>query len=162
MKEGFERGRKKAHQFKVGDHVWLSAEDINLQLSSEKLGDWQLGPYEVIEKIGNLNYKLDLPRSLERIHPVIHVDKLYPFKGNIINGKLEVELEPVYLEEEDEPEYEVEKLLDSRIRWRRIEYLVKWKGYDDGHNSWEPVTNLTNAKRSITAFHKKHPEAPRI
>ena len=65
MKEGFERGRKKAHQFKVGDHVWLSAEDINLQLSSEKLGDRQLRSYEIIEKIGNLDYKLDLPRSLE-------------------------------------------------------------------------------------------------
>ena len=65
MKEGFKRGRKKAHQFKVGDYVWLSAKDINLQLSSEKLGDRQLGPYEVIKKIRNLDYKLDLPRSLE-------------------------------------------------------------------------------------------------
>ena len=39
MKEGFKRGRKKAHQFQVRDHVWLSTEDINLQLSSKKLGD---------------------------------------------------------------------------------------------------------------------------
>ena len=80
QKEGYERGKKKAHKFKVGDHVWLSVEDINLQLSSKKLGDQQLGPYKIINKIGNLNYKLDLPKSLEHIHPVFHVDKLYPFK----------------------------------------------------------------------------------
>ena len=39
QKEQYERGKKKAHQFKVGGYAWLSAEDINLQLSSEKLGD---------------------------------------------------------------------------------------------------------------------------
>ena len=42
MKEGYERGKRKAHQFKVGDYVWLSGEDINLKLSSDKLGDQQL------------------------------------------------------------------------------------------------------------------------
>ena len=39
QKEQYKRGKKKAHQFKVGGYAWLSAEDINLQLSSEKLGD---------------------------------------------------------------------------------------------------------------------------
>jgi hypothetical protein len=162
QKEGYERGKKKAHQFKVGDYVWLSGEDMNLQLPSEKLGDRQLGPYEILEKVGLLDYRLDLPESLSRVHPIFHVDKLYPWKGNKVNGLLPEEPEPVYLEGEDEPEYEVEKLLDSRVRWRRMEYLVKWKGYDEGHNSWEPVTNLANAKRSITTFHKKNPKAPKV
>lgn len=90
------------------------------------------------------------------------MDKLYPWKGNDVNGLIPEEPEPVYLEGEDEPEYEVEKILDSRIRWRRMEYLVKWKGYDDRHNSWEPVTNLANAKWSITMFHKKNPKAAKI
>ena len=39
MKEGYERGKRKAHQFKVGDYIWLGGEDINLKLSSDKLGD---------------------------------------------------------------------------------------------------------------------------
>lgn len=42
MKEGLERGRRKAHNFNVGDLVWLSAEDIKLKLPSHKLGDRQL------------------------------------------------------------------------------------------------------------------------
>ena len=155
-------GKKKAHEFKVGDYAWLSAEDIDLKLSSEKLWDRQLGLFEILEKVGPLDYHLDLPEGLDRIHPVFHVNKLYPFGGNEVNGLLPEEPEPIYLEGEDEPKYEVELLLDSRIQWRRMEYLVKWKGYDEGHNSWEPIYNLNNAKRSITAFHKKHPKAPRI
>ena len=141
--------------------MWLSAEDIDLQLSSEKLGDRQLGPFEILERVGDLAYRLDLPETLSRLHPVFHMDKLYPYRGNLVNGLLPEEPEPVYLEDEDEPEYEVETLLDSRIRWRRLEYLVRWKGYDAGHDSWEPITNLQNAKRKIIAFHKKHPNAPK-
>ena len=58
--------------------MWLSAEDINLQLSSKKLGDQQLGPFEILEKVGPLDYRLDLPLSLDQLHPIFHVDKLYP------------------------------------------------------------------------------------
>jgi hypothetical protein len=162
QKEGYERGKRKAHQFKVGDLVWLSAEDINLQLSSEKLGERQLGPFKILQKVGPLDYRLDLPLSLDRLHPVFHVDKLYPWKGNYVNGEIPTPPEPIYLEEEDEPEYEVEEVLDSRIRWKRMEYLVKWKGYDAGHNSWEPAQNLEHAPQMVRQFHRRHPNAPKL
>ncbi|KAF8824214.1 hypothetical protein HHX47_DHR8000230 [Lentinula edodes] len=115
QKEGYKHGKQKAHQFKDGDIVWLSAEDINLQLSSEKLGDRQLGPYCILDKIGPLDYCLDLPLSLDRLHPIFHVDKLYPWKGNPINGEITTPPELVYLEDKDELEYEVEEILDSRV-----------------------------------------------
>ena len=159
QKEQYKRGKKKAHQFKVGGYAWLSAEDINLQLSSEKLGDRQLGPFKILEKVGPVDYRLELPLSLRRIHNVFHVDKLYPWKGNSINGAIPAPPGPIQLEEEDEPEYEVEDILDSRIRWKKLEYLIKWVGYDAGNNSWEPAENLKNAPKMVKQFHKKHPTA---
>ena len=99
---------------------------------------------------------------MERKHPVFHIDKLYPYKGTKVNGLLPEEPGPIELEDEDEPEYEVDKILDSQIRWRRLEYKVRWKGYDQSHDSWQPVGNLKNAKRSINAFHKKHPNAVKL
>ena len=115
MKEGYERGKRKAHQFKVGDYVWLDGSDFKLKLSSQKLGDQNLGPFEILEKVGDLDYRLDLPEELDRHHPIFHIDKLYPWKGNHINGEIPAPPEPIYLEEEDEVEYEVEEVLDSRI-----------------------------------------------
>lgn len=47
---------------------------------------------------------------------------------------------------DEEEEYKVEAVLDSRIFRRQFQYLVKWKGYSDAENSWEPVANVTNAK----------------
>ena len=65
----------------------------------------------------------------------------------------------------DEPHYEVQTILDVRRgnkgRKRQMEYLIKWKGYDNEHNSWEPKKNLTSCKELITEFHKRNPMKPK-
>lgn len=47
-------------------------------------------------------------------------------------------------EEEAVEEYTVEKIVDSRINpdTKKKEYLLKWIGYDDADNTWEPEENL--------------------
>ena len=74
QKVDFEAGKHKAHEFAVDDFVWLNGKDIKRKVASRKLGDIQLGPYKVLERIGSLDYKLDLPCSMSRIHPVFHVN----------------------------------------------------------------------------------------
>jgi hypothetical protein len=42
-------------------------------------------------------------------------------------------------------EYEVERIIRGRYRNDRLEYLVKWKGYPNSRNTWEPLANLNKA-----------------
>jgi len=53
-------------------------------------------------------------------------------------------------------EYEVEKVLEKRMKkGGQVEYLVKWKNYDDpDDNTWEPADNLKEAKHAIDKFEK--------
>eukprot|EP00088_Acartia_fossae_P003204 TRINITY_DN11327_c0_g1_i2.p1 TRINITY_DN11327_c0_g1~~TRINITY_DN11327_c0_g1_i2.p1 ORF type:complete len:172 (+),score=63.86 TRINITY_DN11327_c0_g1_i2:83-598(+) len=53
-------------------------------------------------------------------------------------------------------EYEVEKVLDKRVKkGNQVEYLVKWRNYDDpDDNTWEPADNLKEAKDAIDRYEK--------
>jgi len=59
--------------------------------------------------------------------------------------------------EEDE-EYEVEKVKDKRVRRGKVEYLIKWRGFDDPkEDTWEPVGSLKGAAdEEIKKFEKEN------
>jgi hypothetical protein len=64
-----------------------------------------------------------------------------PENDSIVEGIMEGSSEE---SEDDEDVYEVEKIIEKRKKGRSIQYLVKWKGYDEDQNTWEPVKNLQN------------------
>ena len=129
--------------YEVGDKVLLSTKNINLKtLGTKKLMPKYIGPYTVVAKVGASAVKLELPKD-SRIHPVFHVSLLKPFKENGTRQPPQ----PVLVE--GEPYYMVEGIVDHRdvsVRGgkgkTRREYLVKWQGYDSGHNSYEPEDSL--------------------
>lgn len=41
-------------------------------------------------------------------------------------------------------EYEVESIVGRRNNDGRVEYLIKWKGYSEEENTWEPESNLND------------------
>ena len=47
------------------------------------------------------------------------------------------------------------------MRNGKLQYLVKWLGYGDEENSWEPADALVTAAGAVRDFYKKNPGAPR-
>jgi Chromo (CHRromatin Organisation MOdifier) domain len=82
-----------------------------------------------------VNYRLELPMQWS-IHPVFHTDLLTPYRETPTHGVNYQRPPPDLVDGEEE--YEIEKILDSRRygRGRKLQYLVKWKGYPDSDNQW--------------------------
>jgi len=125
--------KHKRIEFHKGDRVWLRSVNVHTERQNRKL-DWKrLGPFTIVERIGTQAYWLDLPRSM-KIHPVFHVVLLERYKQSDIPGRVQEPPPPVIIE--NEIEYEVEEILDSKLLRQCLWNLVKWKGYPHSENSW--------------------------
>jgi hypothetical protein len=146
--------------FKVGRHVWLNAQHLKIKSKSQKLNPKRLGPFKVLDRVGDLDYRIELP-PIMNLHNVFHADQLTCTTINKMYAKLP---QPDPIEIDGNLKFEVEKILDSKHDRRYssgILYLVRWKGYRLGGETWKGIKNLKHTKKAIADFHKKHPEAPK-
>ena len=65
--------------------MWLSSENIRTIHLTKKLDYKWLGPYVVKQAISRSAYRLKLPTSFGKIHPVFSVTLLHSFKGDLIS-----------------------------------------------------------------------------
>uniref|UniRef100_T1L3U7 Chromo domain-containing protein n=1 Tax=Tetranychus urticae TaxID=32264 RepID=T1L3U7_TETUR len=63
-------------------------------------------------------------------------------------------------DDSEEEEYAIEKILDRRVRSGVTEYYIKWKGYSESDNTWEPECNL-NCPEMIQQFERQRNQRPR-
>ncbi|KAJ9521393.1 hypothetical protein QJQ45_001229 [Haematococcus lacustris] len=146
------KGRKEV-EYHTGQLVLLSTRNLRMKPGkAKKLLPRFIGPFKVLEHVGPVAVRLDLPRAMARMHPVFHVSLLRPYTSEHPHLPPPVE----WLDEA--PLYEVEKLLAHRgVRAGKARgYLVKWQGYDDSYNTWEPRNNLVNCQEVLTAYNAVH------
>ena len=67
---------------------------------------------------------------------------------------------PLPIQVDGPPEFEVNSILDSRFRRRKLHYLVDWVGYDESERTWEPAENITNARDAISDFQSRFSAKP--
>jgi len=139
--------RLEGPRLKEGDKVYLSRRNIKTTRPSDKLDYKRIGPFEIEAKIGEVNYRLKLPKHM-RIHPVFHVALLEPAPHNAPT------IAPQLSEENEIIEYEVEDIIDQSMRDSQTVFRVRWKGYDETDDTWEPEENLQNAKTLLRRFQK--------
>nr|GEY95755.1 putative reverse transcriptase domain-containing protein [Tanacetum cinerariifolium] len=81
----FGKGWRKPLEFQVGDLVMLKVsprKGIIRFGKRGKLNPRYIGPFEILERIGQVAYKLELPEDLSNIHSTFHVSNLKKFLSN--------------------------------------------------------------------------------
>ena len=87
MAKYYNRRRGPVPEIKAGDRVWLDSSDIATTRPSKKLSDRWLGPYKVEKVISPMAYRLKLPPSMSRLHPVFPIVKLRLHISDPITGR---------------------------------------------------------------------------
>lgn len=137
-------------EFKVGDKAYLRLHRGYAlpDMPNKKLSNQRAGPFEIIQRVSELAYKLKLP-AVMRIYPVVLIAQLEPAEtDDLFDRKRPDHPGPVEMEgaeatdskskeahngTQSEEVYEVEQILDKRLRKYgksrpRTEYRVKWVG----------------------------------
>jgi hypothetical protein len=60
-----------------------------------------------------------------------------------------------------EEEWEVERIIDSRLHYRKLQYKAVWKNHPPD-DTWYPASNFDNAPEIRQAFHRQYPQKPRL
>ena len=143
----------RAVQFEVRDFVYIKLRPYRLRSlanrPNEKLSPRYFGPYKVVQQIGPVAYRLELPSSTT-IHPVFHVSQL---KRALGSADLCQPLSPI-LAEDLEWLVEHDQVLDIRQSPNNnqpgIEVLIQWKGLPQFEASWESADTI---KEHFPDFH---------
>jgi hypothetical protein len=151
------QSKKEGRTFKEGDHVWLEGRNLHLDQPSAKLAPKRHGPFVIKRVLSPITYQLILPHQW-KIHDVFHVDLLTPYIETDFHGPNYTRPPPDLTDGEEE--YEVESILKSRRygRGRKVQYLVKWKGYTDSDNEWVNWDDM-HADEALEEFKRRQPQA---
>jgi Chromo (CHRromatin Organisation MOdifier) domain len=127
--------------YQIGSEVWLDVTNLCTMGTNTKIDPLRYGPFKIIKEISPVAYQLALP-SEWKIHDVFHASLLSPYTETDAHGPNFVCPPPDLVG--GEQEYEVEHIINHRCtgQGKTLQYLVKWKGYPESDNTWEPRTTF--------------------
>ena len=112
-----------------------------------KLAPWFVGPYKMVERKGEVAYKLELPEALSGVHDVFHVSQLKKCHAEMADIPLRdtVPLEAIQLESDLTYEEKPVKILDTKDRVTRTKVIkfckVQWSHHTE-EATWERGEDL--------------------
>jgi hypothetical protein len=125
--------------YKSGDKVFIKFPQVKPGMRKKLSKPWR-GPYIVKCQTGIKNYCVINPVDGTKSNRSVDVMKPY--------------LETYDRTTSDREAYEVERVVDKKTIGDAIHYLIKWKGYHERQNTWEPISNLS-CDDEIQAFERR-------
>ena len=140
--------KRRPLEFRPGEKVYLKVSPTKGVMRfgrSGKLSPRYMGPYEILDGVGPLAYRLALPPALSRIHNVFHVSQLRRY---VSEPSHILEDQPVEVKENLSVEEVPLRIVDQKnqvLRRRTIPYVkVQWTNHTPREAMWELEEDMRN------------------
>ena len=133
--------RRRPLEFEVGDHVFLKLIPKRGVVRFGKRGKLSprfIGPFEILERVGTVAYRLALPPSMSGVHEVFHVSMLRKYTldpAHVVDwGQIEVDTDETF---EERPVCIVDSS-DQVLRRKTVRLMrVLWRHCGVEESTWE-------------------------
>ncbi|KAJ9521797.1 hypothetical protein QJQ45_024663, partial [Haematococcus lacustris] len=168
--KSYQDNKRRDALYLPGDMVLLSTQNMRGKANQpgvRKLKPRYVGPFNVQYMVGKAAVKLWLPDEWSRLHNVFHVSLVKPYRTDASEAVPGLAGPPPVQWLDGEPQYTVEKVVGHRLepskgkrkgksKKRRLEFLVKWQGHGDEHNTWELSTQLVGCQELMARYMAEH------
>ncbi|KAJ9524331.1 hypothetical protein QJQ45_008531 [Haematococcus lacustris] len=168
--KSYQDNKRREVLYLPGDMVLLSTQNMRGKANQpgvRKLKPRYVGPFSVQYMVGKAAVKLWLPDEWSRLHNVFHVSLVKPYRTDASEAVPGLAGPPPVQWLDGEPQYTVEKVVGHRLepskgkrkgksKKRRLEFLVKWQGHGDEHNTWELSTQLVGCQELMARYMAEH------
>ncbi|GKD58685.1 hypothetical protein Tco_1296194 [Tanacetum coccineum] len=138
--------RRKPLEFEVGDQVLLKVSPWKGVVRFEKKGKLApryVGPFEILQRIGLVAYRLRLPEELSSVHDTFHVSNL---KKCLADANLHVPLDEIKVDKTLRFVEEPVKIMDREIKKLKCRSIalvkVRWNSKRGPEFTWEPEDHM--------------------
>ncbi len=136
--------------YAIEDKMYLCVKNIRSIRSSKKLDYKYYESYNINMLINKQSYRLKLSANMRKIHNVFHVFLLESRKD------LAEKKQTSFIYVNDEEQWKIEQILNSRKYREKLQYYIKWLNWNDIHNEWLNANNMSHASELIAEYHEKY------
>ena len=140
-------GKRRDVVFQEGDYVYLKVSPIRGLRRFKvkgKLSPRFIGPFRIVERVGEVAYRLELPNQLSDVHDVFHISQLK--KGLKPHDKEPLAVDGLDIKEDLTITEHPVKILDTLARVTRNRVIrmckVQWSNHTEEEATWEREDEL--------------------
>nr|GEV79940.1 putative reverse transcriptase domain-containing protein [Tanacetum cinerariifolium] len=141
-------------EFQVGDKVMLKVSPWKGVVCFGKRGNLNpryVGPFKVLERVGDVAYKLDLPEELSRVHNMFYVSNL---KKCHADEPLAVSLDGLHFDDKLHFVEEPVEIMDRKVKRLKQSRIPSVKVASDDLHDALSVLYLTSTRLSMVRVHR--------
>ncbi|CAM8926435.1 unnamed protein product [Rhodiola kirilowii] len=138
--------KRRELEFQVGDHVFLRVSLMKGVMrfgKKGKLSPRYIGPFEILERVGNVAYRLALPPTLSSMNPVFHILMLRKY---ISDPSHVLEYERVQMDDTLTYDEKHVAILDRQVKRLRNKEVfsvkVLWRNHTEVEATWESEKDM--------------------